>query len=417
MKSYNLVIVSTGSEITNGKSQDTNSTWIANELSGLGIKVSKFIALPDEFSILRNEITQLAGNNEDPNFHNWIIMTGGLGPTDDDLTVDVLLKINNLQPKIVEKARLKLEAIYKSRGYNYDKILDTVIRQTRIPEGARILDNKVGIAPGFILELSDSCSIACMPGVPAEMKEMFSRRLLPILRESIQPSVLYRGEKILWDMGESLYQEKFARMHPIVQSGRVEWGVTAKRGYIKCTFLSSIQSDIDTILKDLEQTFGDQCSDEIFLALHNFLMNSNKKLAIAESCTGGLLGKLITDFPGSSKYFISSLVTYSNSAKENLLFVNPETILNKGAVSPETAIEMVNGLEKHFNLDYAVSITGIAGPDGGSSDKPVGLVYIGIKTKSNKPKVFEYRFPGNREAVRESSASNALYCLYKEIVL
>jgi nicotinamide-nucleotide amidase len=416
MKSFNVIIISTGSEITNGKSQDTNSTWIANELSGLGIKVNKFIALPDDSSILTDEINHLVKISQDSGFYNWIIMTGGLGPTDDDLTVDVLLKIKNLQPQFVEKARLKLESIYKSRGYNYEKLLDTVMRQTRIPEGSRILDNKVGIAPGFILELSDSCSIACMPGVPAEMKEMFSRRLLPILRESIQATVLYRGEKILWDMGESLYQEKFARIHPIIQSGRVEWGVTAKRGYIKCTFLSAIQTDIDSILKDFETAFGDKCSDDIFLPLHNFLMNSNKKLAIAESCTGGLLGKIITDFAGSSKYFISSLVTYSNSAKENLLFVNPETILNKGAVSPETAIEMVNGLEKHFNLDYGVSITGIAGPDGGSSDKPVGLVYIAIKTKSNKPKVFEYRFPGNREAIRESSANNALYQLYKEIV-
>lgn len=413
---YSITIIATGSEITGGKSQDTNSMWMANELSGLGIKVRNFLALPDDPEIIYEEVSSLRDRSlQRKDEVSWIILTGGLGPTEDDYTVDVILKILNKPAEQVVKARLRLEAIYKARGRDLGDIVPAVLRQTRIPADSIPLDNKVGIAPGFIADLAPNVHLCCMPGVPPEMREMFTRRLLPKIRESISPQKMYRAEKLIWNQGESLYQEKFVKNHPILQTGRVEWGVTAKRGYVKVTFLSPEESDLATLIIDLDKMFPDSCSDDIFQLTPKILIDQNQKIAVAESCTGGWVGKLFTDLPGSSKYFISSLVTYDNIAKENILFVNSETLQKKGAVSPEVAIQMTQGLEKHFDVDYSLSITGIAGPEGGTEEKPVGLVYIATKKKGQAARVIEYRFPGNREIIREASAHNAIFQLYKEI--
>lgn len=409
-----VIIIATGSEITNGKSMDTNSAWIANELSGQGFDIRQFIALPDKPELIKNNLAMIRDNHS----ADWIIMTGGLGPTVDDYTVDVVLDLTGDQELYVEKAKLKLEAVYRKRGKTYTDILPTVFRQTRVPENSRILENKVGIAPGFISELNSGVRLACMPGVPPEMIEMFNRRLLPIMLKETGIWTRFRGERLIWNIGESLFQEEFVKNHSLLQENSphpVEWGVTAKRGYIKATFLSEDQATIDTIMRDLDNNYSDRVSNDCFADLHNQLVASGKKIAIAESCTGGWLGKILTDRPGSSSYFVASLVTYHNQAKENLLFVSNETLRTEGAVSELTAKEMLSGLEKHFDVDYSVSITGIAGPQGGSEEKPVGLVFVGIKKKGQPARIIQYRFPGNRETIREATANNAIFQLYKEI--
>ncbi|WCL48304.1 nicotinamide-nucleotide amidohydrolase family protein [Leptospira sp. GIMC2001] len=417
MTKVNLTIVATGSEITGGKSIDTNSGWIANEIAGEGLSVRNFIALPDVPETILEELAhiQSKANKSDDIF--WIIMTGGLGPTEDDYTVDVVAKLINQETEVVEKARLRLESILRVRGKDYESLLPSVMRQTRVPMTSRVLENKVGIAPGFIVDLAKNCFLACLPGVPPEMKEMFHKRLLPILRKSFSEKERFRGEKFLWNIGESLYQDQFISKHPIIQRGNVEWGVTAKRGFIKVTFLSTNKAEIDTLLNDLEAKYPEQISNDVFTELHNKLIADGKQIAIAESCTGGWLAKLLTDQPGSSTYFIASLVTYHNQAKENLLFVSQETLETKGAVSEETAREMIAGLEKHFDIDYSLSITGIAGPEGGNDEKPVGLVYMGVKAKGRSARIIRYNFPGNRELVREATANNAIFQLYKELFL
>lgn len=407
-----VIIISTGSEITNGKSQDTNSGWIANELSGKGFSIRQFISLPDEANLIKSAIETIV----EKNLADWIVMTGGLGPTDDDLTVDVLLDILKENSIYVEKSKKKLELIYQKRGKSYIDILDTVLRQTRVPENSEILDNRVGIAPGFVSILSESTKIACLPGVPPEMKTMFEKKLLPRMLSESELWNRSRRERYIWNIGESLFQEEFISSHPFLQDGSVEWGVTAKRGFIKVTFLCESEDKVDRIVKDLDEKYQDRVSGDAFIDIHNLLIEKNLKIAIAESCTGGWIAKLLTDVPGSSSYFFASLVTYHNQAKENLLFVPNTTLLNNGAVSEETCKEMLSGLEKHFDVDYTLSVTGIAGPEGGSDDKPVGLVYIGVKKKGRTPRILKYFFPGNREMVRESSANNAIYQLYKEIL-
>jgi nicotinamide-nucleotide amidase len=413
MKQPQVLIVSTGSELTNGKSQDTNSMWIANELVSQGFSIRKILVLPDDPNLIQEELLSATkmGNLD------WIILTGGLGPTDDDYTVDVVLKLTDDVSMFVEKARFKLEKIYRLRGLKYESILDTAFRQTRVPEKSLVMDNKVGIAPGFVVPLSIQTRLACMPGVPSEMKDIFTKKLLPLMIRTSKTQAKFRGERVIWNIGESLYQEEFIRNQPLLQNDSVEWGVTAKRGYIKTTFLSEDQSIVDKILSDLDIKYKDRISGDIFPELHRILIDKKYKISIAESCTGGWVAKILTDMAGSSAYFISSLVTYHNLAKENLLFVPQETLNSKGAVSEETAKAMLSGLEKHFNIDYSLSITGIAGPDGGTSEKPVGLVYVGVKKKGRPARIIKYFFPGNREMVRESAANNAIFQLYREILL
>lgn len=408
-----IAIIATGTEITNGKSIDTNSGWLANELTQLGFTVQTIHAYPDNPDILKKGIYYLLNENK----YQWILLTGGLGPTQDDYTVDVICEIFQCSTYKYEKALKKLESIYKSRGKNYEEILPIASRQTRVPEGGVVLENEVGIAPGFIIDYVKEnlkVHLVCMPGVPQEMKTMFQNHLKKILIQSLERKYFYRDERWIWNIGESLFQESFIKDNPLIDSN-IQWGVAAKKGYIKVYFLSSNASQIEKIIQSLEEKFKDIISTNVFQEVHNIMIKKNKKLAIAESCTGGLLAKLITDLAGSSNYFLGSLVTYSNQAKENLLFV-PHTILEQnGAVSEPTAKEMLFGLEKHFDADYFISITGIAGPEGGTPQKPVGTVFIGIKRKNNKPKIIHFQFQGNREMIREASANNALFLLYKEL--
>lgn len=440
-----VVIVSSGSEITNGKSLDTNSGWIANEMVGLGFSIRQFVTLPDDPRVIREELSRFIQENSpskgaeaeltganleeatsrtvDPQTTDsaqkptvdWIVMTGGLGPTEDDCTVDCVCRILGTNPVIVEEAKAKLELVYRRRGRVYEELLPTVVRQTRVPETARVLHNAVGIAPGFVVELGRTTKLACMPGVPPEMREMFHKELVPLLLTVSGRQTRHRLEKYLWNMGESLFQEEFVKNHPLLDGSGVEWGVTAKRGYIKVTFFSENEDTIRQLELDLETRYRERISGDVFAELHEILTKENNKIAVAESCTGGWLGKAISDQPGSSAYFIASLVTYHNQAKENLLFVPQDSLIQFGAVSVPTAKEMLAGLEKHFDIDYAVSITGIAGPGGGSDEKPVGTVFIGIKKRGSKPRVIKFHFPGNREIVREAAVNNALFLLYKEV--
>lgn len=410
-----VCIIATGSEITSGKSQDTNSGFIANELFANGVFVQKFLALPDDPEIIYSELKILL-DHYDPSLGSfWVILTGGLGPTDDDYTLEVVSRFVNQKTIPNEKARIKLETIFQRRGKAYEDLLPHVIRQIHVPEDSRVLDNKVGIAPGFIVEPKEGFYLACMPGVPPEMKEMFQRKLKPEILRSMNLEKFYREERTIWNLGESYYQENFVRKNEYLKSGLIEWGVTAKRGYIKVTFLGPDQEKLKSICADLEKTFPGRVGGDVFNDLHKELLESKKTIALSESCTGGWIAKTLTDMPGSSGYFISSLVTYHNQAKENLLFVQQDTLMKKGAVSPETAKEMLDGLEKHFDVDFTLSITGIAGPDGGSEEKPVGLVYIGTKAKNKEPRIEKYLFPGNRETIREASMNNALFQLLQEI--
>lgn len=342
-------------------------------------------------------------------------MTGGLGPTEDDYTLETVLKLNGKKSYSVEKAKIRLVSVYESRGKQYSDILPTVLRQTHVPEDCKTLDNTVGIAVGFVEPMGTNSYLVCMPGVPTEMKEMFRRRLVPELKRIYPRENLVQRTKWLWNIGESLYQKDFVETHREELFQNVEWGVTANRGYIKCIFQSTDANQLDTIVQRLETQYPNIISDDVFDFVHEHLLSEKLTIAVGESCTGGLLGKKLTDTAGSSSYFLGGFLTYSNKMKESLLGVSSETLQQFGAVSKETAEAMAKGIFEKTNADYCISITGIAGPDGGTELKPVGTVWIGLKTPDGSIQTHSYLFPGNREGIRENASNTALFLLNQSL--
>ncbi|PJZ86363.1 nicotinamide-nucleotide amidohydrolase family protein [Leptospira harrisiae] len=413
MEAPYIVIIATGSEITAGRSLDTNSGWMANQLFELGWKVKKFIALPDDPELILTELQTLKRFSETRPV--LVLMTGGLGPTEDDYTLETVLKLSGKKSYSVEKAKIRLQRIYESRGKQYSDILPTVIRQTHVPEDCKTLDNNVGIAVGFVEPIGVDSYLVCMPGVPSEMKEMFTRRLTPELKRIYPRENLVQKTKWLWNIGESLYQKDFVEANRERLFSEVDWGVTANRGYIKCIFQSTNAEKLEHIVRELENQYPKIISDDVFTYVHEELLAKKLTIAVGESCTGGLLGKKLTETPGSSSYFIGGFLTYSNEMKESLLGVSREILNQYGAVSKETAEAMVKGIFEKTNSDYCISITGIAGPDGGTDTKPVGTVWIGLKTPDGSIESHLYLFPGNREGIRENASNTALFLLYQSL--
>lgn len=413
MEAPYIVIIATGSEITAGRSLDTNSGWMANQLFELGWKVKKFIGLPDDPDLILSELQALKHLAESRPV--LALMTGGLGPTEDDYTLETVLKLSGKKSYSVEKAKIRLTRFYESRGKQYSDILPTVIRQTHVPEDCKTLDNAVGIAVGFVEPIGTDSYLVCMPGVPSEMKEMFTRRLVPELKRIYPRENLVQQTKWLWNIGESLYQKDFVEANREELFQNVEWGVTANRGYIKCIFQSTDSKILDRIIQRLEKEYPKIISDDVFTYDHETLLAEKLTIAVGESCTGGLLGKKLTDSPGSSSYFVGGFLTYSNEMKESLLGVPRNVLEEFGAVSRETAEAMAKGIFEKTKADYCISITGIAGPDGGSDVKPVGTVWIGLKNPDGQIHTHSYIFPGNRESIRENASNTALFLLYQSL--
>jgi nicotinamide-nucleotide amidase len=405
-------IFSTGSEITSGKSVDTNSTYLANELSGLGYTITKFVTLPDKPELIEEEILHIMNRSG----KNLILMTGGLGATEDDYTLEVGCRISKKKPIVNPAAESKLKLIAEQRGKDFQDILPISKRQTTYPEGSILLRNDVGLAVGFLLDLNDKTRLAAMPGVPSEMKNMFTQYLKPILISENETEGLLSESRWIWGQSESMFQEKFIKSHAEKINDKIEWGVTAKPAHIKVTFKSSDEKALKEIIFLLESDYKNEIANDIFSDIHKILISTKKTLSTAESCTGGLCGKIITDRSGSSEYYYGSIVSYHNSIKENVLGVKKQILETVGAVSEESATEMAIGVQSLLKTDYSISITGIAGPTGATKDKKLGLLFIGIKGKEDQPNIYKYQIPFNRELFREYAANIALFHLYQKLV-
>lgn len=403
-------IFSTGTEITSGKSLDTNSKWIANELSGLGFKVNKFVVMPDDPKLIESEIRYIMGDSE----KNLIIITGGLGATEDDYTLEVGCKISNSKPVTLKSAEDKLKKIAERRGQEFKDILDISKRQTTYPENSEFLENETGLAVGFYLFLNKTSILAAMPGVPIEMKSMFENKLLPKIKRDFGFENLKTESRWIWGVSESVFQESFIRRNENLIKDKMEWGVTAKPGYIKLSFKSEDENLLKKIISILEVEYKEKIEDDLYSKIHQIFIENKKTISTAESCTGGLCSKIITDMSGSSAYFYGSVVSYDNSIKKNIIHVKEETLEKFGAVSQETAEEMAVGVKNLLKTNYSISLTGIAGPLGETPDKKLGLLYICISgEKSNS--IYKYNIPLSREVFREYAANIALFHLYKKI--
>ncbi|ASV10763.1 nicotinamide-nucleotide amidohydrolase family protein [Leptospira santarosai] len=414
MASPKIVVLSTGSELTAGRSQDTNSSWIANELFGMGFAVSKFVVLPDDPVVISEELRTLTAlATKETSI--LLVMTGGLGPTEDDYTLEVVCKIKGVTAEESPIAKRKMETFYRLRGRNFQEAMQTAVRQVSVPEGSFVLNNNVGIAPGFILSLAENVHLGCMPGVPGEMTEMFREEFAPWILKTYSPRELYSGFRFVWWMSESQFQKEFISKEKAIADGKVIWGVAAKRGYIRVSFQSDNRTLIDDLLRKLDTFYGAKSTSDVFEELPKMLIEKKITVGTAESCTGGLIAKTFTDVPGASAYFYGGIVSYDNGVKTGILGVKRNTLEEFGAVSGETAKEMAEGALDALGVDYSISVTGIAGPGGGTPQKKVGLVYFGIGRKGGETEVHEHYFPFPRSSFREFAAHTGIYLLYKRL--
>ena len=401
-------IVSIGNEILHGQTLDTNASYLSGKLLSIGIPVvSWHTAADDVDTIVRTFRTA----TEDADI---VIVTGGLGPTDDDVTRQGLAKFLGVSLEFHNELLQKIEQRFKSR--NIPMTANNKI-QAYVPTGAKAIENELGTAPGIMAKSNDKL-IFVMPGVPSEMKKMFDESVLPQLTKLAAGQIVVvkrlkcfgTGESHIAELlGDMMRRDRNPQVNCTVSSGVITLHViaTAKD---RNTAVAMAEKDEKFIRNALgEFVFG---ADEQTLAqvVGEELAKRRKTIAIAESCTGGLLAKLITDISGASEYFTYGWVTYSNMAKITELGVPAELIEKHGAVSEEVAAAMASQARKKAGSDFAISITGIAGPTGGTNDKPVGLVYIGL-CDAQRVQTKRFIFLADRESVRMRAAQTALNML------
>lgn len=392
-------IISVGSELLLGNTINTNATFISMKLAELGIDIFYHTVVGDNANRLK-DVTKLAISRSD-----LIIYTGGLGPTKDDLTKEVVsetlgieLELNNIYLKNIKEYFKKKNA----------KMTENNIKQAYIPKGGKILNNDIGTAPGIFLNWKDK-KIVFLPGPPNEMKTMFNNYTVPLLKqENIIKSKVIKTMGIGESSLEELIKDIIANQsNPTIatyaKQGQVEIRVTGK-GRSEKEVNQLINPIIDKINKKVGNyiySYNDESIEEVFFQL---LKKNNMTVGFCESCTGGLVSSRFTALAGASQVFERGIVAYSNNSKMEELNVNKDTLEAHGPVSEETAREMALGLLNKSNVDIALSTTGIAGPTGGTKTKPLGLVYIGLATKNENYAIKTF-FTGDRNSIQRKAAN------------
>ena len=401
----NVEIISIGDELLDGSVQERNANFISN-------KLKKYNIIPHHISIVGDNIIKILNLLESAKERSEIIIiTGGLGPTGDDITRNAVSKAFNLTLEFHKDIKKRIEKRLKEFHVEHT---DNNDQQAMIPKGAKILKNSLGTAPGFIVELKDTTCI-CMPGVPDEMKPMFRDQVLPYL--NLSNKELYKEELYFKGIGEAQLEDKIYSSVEIPEDIYLSFVVKKSHILVKINGKSEkmVKKTTEEIKKTLEQNIFEDLN--LVETIYNIMKNNQLTLSTAESCTGGLLSNRITNLSGSSVYFNGGVVAYSNQLKINLLNIDSDIIDLKGAVSFETAEAMAENIKKITSADYGIGITGIAGPTGGTKEKPVGLVYIGIAGKE-KTHVREYKLKGRRRQIKYLSSEFALkdlkFLLYKE---
>jgi nicotinamide-nucleotide amidase len=372
-------IISIGSELASGQSLDTNSQWLSQQLSALGITIVFHTTLGD---VMEDHVAafRIASARAD-----LVVVTGGLGPTQDDLTRDALAECAGVRLVEDPDSLAAIAAMFARRN----RVMNERNRvQALFPEGSEPMPNPVGTAPGIWMQI-DRATFACMPGVPHEMKRMFQEQVAPRLRGNGWVTKVTVHRKInLFGKGESDYE---AQAMDLTARGRVpEVGITAHDSTISFRISASGDTEeearrlIEPTAKLIYERFGSMVVgeglDDVPEAVVAQLARSGATLATAESCTGGVVAQMITAIAGVSAHYLGGAVSYSNLAKVELLGVPRTLIESHGAVSPEVAAAMAEGVRNRLGADLGLSTTGVAGPSGGSPDKPVGLVYLGLAT-------------------------------------
>lgn len=406
-------LISIGDELLIGQVVNTNAPWISRQLNKAGFAVKQITVVGDLEDEIINAL-DLARKRAD-----IILITGGLGPTKDDLTKQVLCKYFNTHLVFDPQAYNDIENIFRARGR---EVTPTNRTQAELPASCIPVYNKNGTAPGMWFH-ADGKVFVSMPGVPYEMEAMMTDFVIPKLMQEFKSTPVIHKTILTQGIGESYLSDMIAewennlpeymklaylpaagmvrlRLTGMGESKNMENEMIIETGKLKKLIAPYIYGEEDETLAEI---------------IGKLLRASGKTLATAESCTGGNIAHLITSVPGSSEYYIGSVVSYSNEIKKNELNVNADTLLRKGAVSEEVAIQMAEGVRKKYNVDFAISTTGIAGPDGGSEEKPVGTVWIAV-ADAEKTIAKKFLLGTNRMRVIQVASETALNQLRKLII-
>lgn len=405
-------IITVGTEILLGDIVNTNSQFLAKELANLGVEVYYQGTVGD------NEDRLLESLEESLHRSDMVITTGGLGPTKDDLTKETAAKLFNQELVFHEESWREIEAYFNKLG----KVpTENNKKQAYFPKEAIVLKNNNGTAPGAILK-KDNKTIIVLPGPPREMKPMFEEHVKPYL-QYLTDDILVSKTLRFYGIGESslenaiidiINEQSNPTIAPYAKDTEVTLRITAK-AISEEVAMDLINPVIDKIEDRVGQYIYSQGESTLEDTVAEMLVNKNLTISVAESCTGGMVSSNLINYPGISSVFMEGCITYSNEAKMKSLGVKKETLDKFGAVSEETAREMAEGIARRYNTNIGISTTGIAGPEGGTKEKPVGLVYFGIYI-NGKVKAKRYIFNGSRQQVRLRATKTILNDLRLELI-
>ncbi|NOW06796.1 competence/damage-inducible protein A [Clostridium beijerinckii] len=405
-------IIAIGTEILLGDIINSNAQYLAQELAALGIDMYYQQVVGD------NEIRIMHAFDEAYSRSDIIITTGGLGPTDDDITKEVAAKYFNKELIEDENSTKKIRDYFKFRER---AMTQNNLKQGLIPEGATVINNNNGTAPGVIME-DDNKIMIILPGPPKEMKPMFEESVKPYLQEKSDSILVSRVVKIL-GIGESAVAEEIkdlidAQTNPTIAPYAKDVGVM-----LRITAKAATKDEALKLIEPIEEEIKNRLGDNVYATedinieevVARLLIEKKLTISTAESCTGGMIASYLINYPGISEVFLEGAVTYSNEAKHNRLGVNNDILNQYGAVSEETAREMAIGIAKTANTDVSIVTTGIAGPEGGTLEKPVGLVFIGVYVHG-KVTIKKCLFKGDRNKVRLQATITGLDMLRRILI-
>ncbi len=407
-------IIAIGSELLTPDRTDTNSLWLTAKLNEIGIEVKLKTVVGDDAARLEETIRDALKRSD------IVISTGGLGPTEDDITRTVSAKAVERELVYHDEIEAHLRERFKSWGREMPEINK---RQAFIVEGAEILPNPNGSAVGMSIEFGEKFFVI-LPGPPRENQPMFENFVFPKLRETAGEIFVKRKTLRVSGMGESAVDEAIAPIYKAFEK-QVDTSILFNKSEIEVqlTAKTKTEAEAETLLQTIAAKIVEKLGIAVFAengelmeeVVGKLLREKNKTVSVAESCTGGLIGERLTDVAGASAYFIQGVIAYANEAKINTLKVAPEIIEKHGAVSAEVAEAMAKGMRDLAKTDYAISVTGIAGPDGGTTEKPVGTIFIGY-ADAEKIKSFKIVVPGDRFLIRWRSSQAALEYLRRKIL-
>lgn len=398
-------VVTVGNELLTGLTLNSNAAFINKTMTALGFQIQRQTTLPDDIELLKEGLAEAMSCS------SLVIVTGGLGPTLDDVTKEAASELFDSKLQYDETFASELLSRYG------DKIMATLQKQATIPVKALRLPNPLGTAPGFIFH-EGTRTLILLPGVPLEMQELFNTEVLPFLKkhflkgEQFYSELLHFGNTFEAEVDPILRQMK-------EEEASLEFGIYPSQSILTVQIKSAEKLKVTWAAQLLQKKFPHKLfsspSGKIEEAIHNLFISQALTLSLAESCTGGLISSRLTQLPGASNYFQGSLIAYSNELKTKLLQVNSSLIQEKGAVSPEVASAMAEGIMALCGTSYSAAITGVAGPTGGTLEKPVGTVFYAIKEKGHPPIVRSLHALGSRAQIIERSANILLATLYELI--